>query len=213
MASEWILSLLTLTSSSLSFFLKLPQIISIVKSKSVEGINRISLMIEIWNFFTSVSYAAHFGYPVKLYAEYSGLILQSLVIFMLVFTYSKGHQRNQIPSNSFMILTLISITVLHSLVAFQFFDDWMPTAIILTSLPSSPLSRIMQIRQIIMTGSSGSLSSLTWFLASITTGCRFMSNMLTVSDGLLLFRLGSATLLNALLSLTILCYRSKNKTD
>lgn len=224
MTSVLTLGLLTLTSSSLSFFLKLPQIASIIKSSSVEGINRISLLIELWNFMTSVSYSAYFDYPRSLYLEYSGLILQSLIIFGLVIKYSSNGKKSpsekqassSFPNNSLMILLLISMTILHSLIAFQFFEHWIPTAVILTSLPSGSLSRIIQIRQIIKTRNPGSLSALTWFLAAIATGCRFTTNILTVADSLLLFRLGSATLLNISLSVSIICYRAKiviNKND
>ena len=214
MTSSWILTLLTLTSSSLSFIVKLPQILSVFKTRSVEGINRTSLLIELWNFMTSVSYAAYFSYPRRLYLEYSGLILQSLIIFGFVMKFS-NHKKQENPSHSFpdnnvMIVALMSMTILHSLVAFQFFGDWMPMGIIVTSLPSGSLSRIIQIRHIFKTKNPGSLSALTWFLAAVTTGCRFMTNLLTVADSLLLFRLGSATILNALLSLTIICYRTED---
>jgi len=181
---------------------------------------------------TSASYAAHFSYPRKLYLEYSGLIIQSLVIFVLVIMFShdkskaqtngtnniedKKHEKQRaldisFPDNKLLVFSLLSMTLIHVLVAFQLVNDLIPTAFILTSIASGPFSRLIQIKQIINRKDSGSLSALTWFLSTITTGCRFATNLLTVSDGLLLLRLGSATLLNFVLSIAIIYYRHEKQ--
>lgn len=210
MASAVLLTFLSLTSSSLSTIAKVPQILAIWRSNSVTGINRSSLLIELWNFMLSMSYSAHFGYPLKLYAEYAGLLVQDLIILSFVIRLS---QQSTFPTNRQMILIFMTSALIHVMIGIGVVPSAVPVIIITTSLPSGIIARLVQIRQIMRSNDSGNLSAMTWSLSFLTTSCRFWSNYLTVCDPLLLFRVGSAMTLNLALVIVILLYRKDKKKD
>lgn len=211
MSLTFLLTCLSLTSSTLSTVQKVPQILAIWRTRSVSGINRNTLLIEMWNFMMTISYSVHFAYPPRIYAEFGALICQSLVILSFVLLWTE--KQPPFPSNRHMILILSAAGMLHACIALRLLPSFVPIALITTGLPSGIIGRLMQIRQIIRTGDSGSLSASTWAIASITTFCRFGTNFLTVRDPILLIRVGSAMTLNIVLASTILVYRQTKKKE
>ena len=205
-----LLSCLQVTSASLSAVLKTPQILAILSRRSVAGLSRTSLLIELWNFMMTVSYSAHFGYPRSLYAEYAPLILQDLLILGLVVSLSS---QSCFPTNRQMIAIVVAAAAIHAAIAFHLVPSVVPVSLILTGLPSGIVSRVVQIREVLRRKDSGNLSAATWALAFVTTCCRMTANLLTVRDPILLFRVGSATALNAVLVVVIRIYRSKEKVE
>ena len=211
MTTSLLLTSLSLTSSSLSLVTKFPQILAIWSNKSVSGINRSSLLIEMWNFMLTISYSAHFAYPSHLYAEYAGLILQDLIILSFLIGLS---QQRTFPTNRHMLMIVAASALIHAIIAFRLVPSAVPLFIIISGLPSGIISRVVQIRQVVRNKDSGNLSATTWGLAFIMTSSRFMTNLLTVCDPILLFRVGSAMSLNLVLAIVILIYqKSKEKSN
>ena len=208
--SPLLLMILSLISSSFSLTLKLPQISVIWRNKSVTGINRTSLLIEMWNFMMSMSYSAHFGYPITLYFEYVGMLAQDLIIVYFVIRLS---EQQSFPTNRQIVVLILVAATLHTTIGIRLLPKYVPITLITTGLPSGIVSRVIQIRQIIRNKDSGNLSAGTWFMSFVATFCRSMSNYLTVRDGLMLFRVGSACALNLVLTIVILMYRKRKKSE
>lgn len=204
MAPELVLTCLSLTSSCLSMIVKVPQILSIYKSKTVTGINRSSVLIALWNTLVTISYSAHFHYPSKLYGEYFGQAIQEIIIISFVVSLSS---QKIFPTNRHMVLLVAASIIIHLAVGLKLVPSIVPIGIITTGLPSGIISRVMQIHQILNDGDSGSVSAMTWFLAFVMTFCRFWSNFLTVCDPILLFKVGSAMVLNLVLTVVVVLHK------
>lgn len=69
-----------------SFILKLPQIIKIVKSGSVEGLGVMPVYIECFNFAITAATSIHLGLPFSVYGETLTIIVQNMIIIMMIWS-------------------------------------------------------------------------------------------------------------------------------
>lgn len=68
---------------------KVPQIINILKAKSAEGLSDIMYYLEIFVLNIQISYGIHTATPFSVYGETIFLNIQSVIIVLLIWTYSK----------------------------------------------------------------------------------------------------------------------------
>merc|ERR1719357_2094548 len=66
---------------------KLPQIIKILRIRSVEGLNTMSYIIETFAYIVFFTYNYRNGYPFSTYGEVLFIYLQNLVVLLLVSYY------------------------------------------------------------------------------------------------------------------------------
>ena len=80
------LGLLILGGSSI---FKMPQIIKILKSKSVEGINPLLYYMESVNYFNIAAYGVHRNLAFTIYGENVFSLVQDIIIIFLIWAYSR----------------------------------------------------------------------------------------------------------------------------
>ncbi|KMZ68327.1 Mannose-P-dolichol utilization defect 1 protein [Zostera marina] len=67
---------------------KLPQIIKISRSKSVQGLSIISFELEIIGYTIGLAYCVSKGIPFSAYGEYFFLLIQSIVLISIIYYFS-----------------------------------------------------------------------------------------------------------------------------
>lgn len=118
---------LSICAFCLSLFLKVPQIIRVIKAKSVAGLSKSSLILEFWGYSMTVSYSVYNSYAYNLWAEYPFLIIQDLVIFYLVIKSQKNEK------NTFLKLYIPTAILIHILIGTRAVPSWFPGFIIVSS--------------------------------------------------------------------------------
>ena len=73
-----------------AFILKVPQILKILKNKSVHGISKIMFYIETLMFIHSSSFSIHNKIPFSVYGENLIILAQNLIIVLLFWTFNKS---------------------------------------------------------------------------------------------------------------------------
>ncbi|OCT81237.1 hypothetical protein XELAEV_18028052mg [Xenopus laevis] len=168
--------------------LKFPQILSVMASKSAEGVSLQSVLLEVSGFLFFLRYQIYYNYPMETYLEYPILIAQDAVLLLFLFHYT-GSVKNALPYAGISVL--------------QYLCTGMSAA-----------SKIIQIQYLWLTKDSGQASALTWSLAMYTSATRIFTTLMTTGDAAVLFRFLLLLILNACVTVMILMYRKKTvKTE
>ena len=223
-----LVNLLSMGTTVLCIFLKIPQILTVIKTSSVHGLSRPSLMLEFWSYSTTLSYSMFFGYSFKMYSEYFPLLLGDLILFLLMIRSDReqitlkkldspsrltnGHV-SPLPSNGSNINFLkifIPITIaIHTMIAMRFFPRSIPILAIAISSPIGIVSKMLQLWEIVSNKSAGSVSAMSWFLNFISTFCRLISVVLTVKDLAIISSLSVSAILNIAVSISARHYSNR----
>ena len=73
-----------------SFIFKIPQVMKIIKSNSVEGISAISYYTETMTFIHTSAYSIHLALPFMVFGESLVILAQNLGIIMLIWSIDKS---------------------------------------------------------------------------------------------------------------------------
>ena len=223
-----VVSLLSMSTTGLCLFLKLPQILSVIQSSSVEGLSRSSLMLEFFSYSSTLSYSMYFGYPFKMYSEYPPLLLQDLILFLLIMRSDRGgleseqqalinkkkHDSNTMNGKKNGIMSRINILKIfipvniafHTMIALRLFPRFIPILSISISSPIGVISKFLQLWEIVSKKSAGSVSAVSWFLNFVSTICRLISVLMTVKDVTIIISLAACAILNIAVSIVALYY-------
>lgn len=144
---------------SAASFVKVPQIINLVRSKSASGISLASYLLESTSYLISLVYNVRNGFPFSTYGETLFILAQNAVIMVLVLNYS-GKQG----------AAALMVAVLAASVA-TLFSDALVDMGTLGYLQAGAgtlgvLSKVPQIAAIYSEGSTGQLSAFTVSLFS-----------------------------------------------
>lgn len=139
---------------SAASFVKVPQIINLVRSKSASGISLASYLLESTSYLISLVYNVRNGFPFSTYGETLFILAQNAVIMVLVLNYS-GKQG----------AAALMVAVLAASVA-TLFSDALVDMGTLGYLQAGAgtlgvLSKVPQIAAIYSEGSTGQLSAFT----------------------------------------------------
>jgi len=78
-----------------SAILKLPQILKIVQSQSVDGISKFLFYIEVFMYLHTSAYSLHKGVHFSVYGENAVIGVQNLIIIILYWKYNKSIQMKE----------------------------------------------------------------------------------------------------------------------
>lgn len=139
---------------SAASFVKVPQIINLVRSKSADGISLVSYLLESTGYLISLVYNVRNSFPFSTYGETLFILAQNAVIMVLVLNYS-GKQG----------AAALMVAVLAASVA-TLFSDALVDMGTLGYLQAGAgtlgvLSKVPQIAAIYSDGSTGQLSAYT----------------------------------------------------
>jgi len=73
-----------------AFILKVPQIVKILKSGSVEGINAVSYYVETINLISTAGLSIHLGLDFWVYGETLVITVQNLIIILMIWAINKN---------------------------------------------------------------------------------------------------------------------------
>ena len=149
---------------------KVPQIINIISSKSVNGLSALSLYLEVPLILTSIVYNVLQKNPFTSYGETVAISIQNMILVILLWIYSKP----RIPIStiigvclSYIIVFIISINL----------PDYLQPLLVLSNLPLTVAAKIPQIMQNYRAKSTGPLSLVTTILAFVGSLARIFTTI------------------------------------
>lgn len=190
-----------------SFALKLPQIFKIASSKSVLGLNALSLYLEVPVYTLSAVYALLEGYPFTSYGEVVIILLQQFVLITLLWTYqdkppSVGVRAGLLGAYGLGVAALVYATPPALRPVF-------PTV----ALGFVIAARVPQVVSNVKQGHTGQLALATCFLNFGGSIARFFTTLVEQGgDPAILLSYGISTVLNGALFAQCVFYWSATKT-
>lgn len=184
---------------TLSFTLKLPQIMSIIQKKSVEGLSLGSIYLDFFNVYFQFMYTYKQNVNAKVWGEYLCIGAQNLSIILLYWFYEKKENQNFkiFLSRFFGILILLIVFSVGLLT--NLYPDWIWISFALTNIPTVLFSRIFQIFSLLKTKNPGSLSASSFTMRFTKNYMQAFYLFIQVGDYILIFN----QIYNGTLSLTV----------
>lgn len=178
--------------------LKFPQILSVMRARSAEGLSQGSVLLEVTGFLVFLRYQMYYEYPVQTYLEYPMLIAQDVVLLLFVFYYT-GSMQNALTYSS-IFLVLWNVLVLQK---------WIIDLALNLCTVISASSKFLQLQHLWRAKDSGQASALTWAMATYTSATRIFTTLMTTGDKAVLLRFIVLLILNFWVTLVIVKYRKK----
>lgn len=178
--------------------LKFPQILSVMRARSAEGLSQGSVLLEVTGFLVFLRYQMYYEYPIQTYLEYPMLIAQDVVLLLFVFYYT-GSMQNALTYSS-IFLVLWNVLVLQK---------WIIDLALNLCTVISASSKFLQLQHLWRAKDSGQASALTWAMATYTSATRIFTTLMTTGDKAVLLQFIVLLILNFWVTLVIVKYRKK----
>jgi len=184
-----------------SVFLKVPQIIQIVRAKSAEGISFSMCYLELFSYSIMVAYCLHLNYPFSVYGDSVFVLIQVIILIFILHYYSNA------LNFRFAVGATVYFAVLSVMLG-GFLNT--PTLSFLQSLtiPLATSSRLPQIWQNFSSGSVGNLNFLTFFLNFGGALARVFTTISELNEPLLLLGFSLSAFLNGIIVFQIVYYNN-----
>ena len=183
----------------LSSVIKVPQIMKIVRAKSVVGLSLAAFALELFGYTISVAYNLVKGYPFGTYGEIVFLTIQDVFILLLMFAYGKR------KAVSLFVATVYCVFA-YQLFIPDFQRQYLPALHSLT-LPIIMVSRLPQIVANFRAKSTGQLSAVTVVAYFAGAMARVFTTIQEVNDKSILTSFLVSTVLNFILVVQLWIYR------
>ncbi|BGP10468.1 hypothetical protein JCM10049v2_006356 [Rhodotorula toruloides] len=192
--------------------LKLPQIITVVRSGSARGLSLSSYVLDTVATGITVAYNVRNGFPYSTWGEMAFLLAQNAVLIVLITSYSA---RPTLPR-------LAPLVVLFSTLAYALSNTSLVPSSTLSflqtlTIPISLSSKVPQILSNFRNRSTGQLSAFLVFNSLAGCLARVFTTRTETSDPLLFWGFLLSALLNAVIAIQMLVYpsdaRSASKRD
>ena len=187
-----------------SSMMKVPQIITIIKGKTGEGISLIMMTVEVFLYAISFNYQYCSGFAISTYFEYFFLLVQDIIICLLIIYYAQQFTpKFYAVAGAFVVFFLSGFVGLIPIAALSFMQFLTTPLFIVAKMP--------QIIQSYKTKNTGALSLATQagLLAGncirLFTTIKEMGGDLTMLSG---YIVGCA--INGIIVAQILIYGNKN---
>ncbi|EFX78929.1 hypothetical protein DAPPUDRAFT_320045 [Daphnia pulex] len=200
------LSFANISKTVLCVVLKVPQIISLVNSKSATGLSLSGTLLELISFTIGLCYNVFSGYALSSYLEYPILVGQVLLLLALLLHYSQRIGPKWLAAFG-----------VYSAVVYALSTGMFPGALLVTLMslctPLSAASRLVQIRTMHRSQNSESVSVLTWSIAVYTCVMRILITLDRGFDAPLLANYSVSLILNLVVITLALKLRRPSKKD
>lgn len=148
-----------------SFTFKLPQIYTLIKTKSTKSLSTLSNYFDFYSVLFQGLYSIHKGLSILIYLEYFSTTTQNLAIIILAWYFNENSVNTfqWLMRIMFMLTTpyLILISCINN-------GDYIPevcwTLMVLCGLPFMSISRLSQIREIYIKKAVGAVSMSSFVL-------------------------------------------------
>ncbi|KAI9358358.1 hypothetical protein BD770DRAFT_343677 [Pilaira anomala] len=183
---------------------KIPQILTILKNQSAQGLSLTSYLLETLSYFITLSYNLRQGNPFSTFGEILFICIQNVIIVSLIFYYGR-----QLGLLGTVLIGLGSL--LYSLNNEQLVPSVMMSSLYAATIPLSLASKVPQIYTNFVNKSTGQLSVFTVVNYFAGSAARVFTTMTELDDTLMLFGNALATTFNAILVLQVILYWNKKK--
>ncbi|GAA5896601.1 hypothetical protein JCM8208_004243 [Rhodotorula glutinis] len=188
--------------------LKVPQILTVVKSGSARGLSLSSYVLDTAATAITVAYNLRSGFPFSTYGEMVFLLAQNAVLITLITSYSP---RPTLPR-------LLPLALFFSTLAYALSNTALvpPSTLAFLQTLTIPISLSSKLPQIVSNARAGSTGQLSAFLVfNSLAGClaRVFTTRTETADPVLLWGFALGALLNGVLALQMVLYRNKAAVD
>lgn len=196
----WLAKLLGVVIIAASFALKVPQIVKILRNKSVAGLSFAMFTLELFGFVFQGSFAARHGFPLDSYLEVFVILVQNFIIIGLCYVYTTGY------SAQAFLLHAAAV----GLLAWELLFAPLEAVVALQSLSIAifTVAKVPQIVSAFRLKSTGQLDLFMVLLQTLGSLVRVFTTLQSVDNPVYLagYVLGSS--LNAVMTLQVLYYGS-----
>lgn len=186
-----------------SMLLKVPQILTIVKSKNVKEISNLMYYLETIVYSIVVAYNYAHGFQFNTYGESFFVLIQDLFIVFLLHYYSGK------------VGLFVPLAIAYGSAVYAFWTGLFSLTLLaqlqMLVIPLSVISRVPQIWSNFSNKTTGSLSFLTFFLNFGGAAARVFTTIKLVDDPLVLAGFVLSAVLNGTIVLQILYYGGNKK--
>ncbi|KAI7907410.1 uncharacterized protein BX663DRAFT_495784 [Cokeromyces recurvatus] len=183
---------------------KIPQILTILRNKSTEGLSFTSYLIETLSYFITLSYNLRQGNPFSTFGEIMFICIQNVLIMVLMFQFSRKITK--------LVFTLLSLGSLWYCLNDQtIISPVLMSTLFATTIPLNLAAKIPQIYTNFKNKSTGQLSVFTVVNYLAGSSARVFTTMTEIDDPLMLFGSLLAAIFNAILVLQVFIYWGNNK--
>lgn len=191
--------LLGVTIIAASFALKVPQIIKILRNRSVAGLSFEMFVLELFGFIFQGSFAARHHFPLDSYLEVFVVFAQNFIIIALMYRFTTGiNVRTVALLGSALALLAFELTVapIELVVALQTFS----TIVVFT------VAKLPQIIKAYKEKSTGQLDLFMVALQTLGSLVRVFTTFQSVNNPIYLFGYILGSTFNATMTLQVLIY-------
>ncbi|EFN54382.1 hypothetical protein CHLNCDRAFT_135683 [Chlorella variabilis] len=185
-----------------STLVKVPQVLNVVRARSAAGLSPLAFELETLGLVIAVTYGFLMGLPISAFGETVALLFQNCGLLVLIYFY----QRRSLART----ITLLSVLAGSGFVALS---GTLSQAAITTLYDCNNFilvaSRVPQIWQNFIAGSTGQLSLVTYALNTAGAAARIFTSVQENAGAAMLRGAVISTLLNCALALQIVFYAPK----
>jgi len=187
-----------------SLLVKVPQIVKIWNSKSAEGINLFSVLLDLAAITCHMSYSFVSGFPFSAWGDSSFLAIQTTLIAILVLYYG-GLQAKAVIFTIFYCITCYilmgGITPYEVLWSAQGFN-----------IPILLIGKLSQAVTNYKNGSTGQLSAVTCFMLFFGSLARIFTSVQETGDSMMVLTYSASTFANSVIVSQLIYYWNSDKT-
>lgn len=185
---------------ALSSVVKVPQILTLVRTQSSGGLSLVSYLLETVSYIVNAGYNYRMGFPFSTFGESALIAVQNVVVTYLILYYSglRTYASAVVPLFAAMAYALLSR---------QYINPWQMQSLQMAAIPLSMASKVPQIYANWRNKSTGQLSTVA--VASYLFGSysRVLTTLTEVDDPMLLLSFVGGAILNTVLALQMFIYR------
>ncbi|XP_050727835.1 solute carrier family 66 member 3-like [Eriocheir sinensis] len=187
-------------------FMKVPQILAIIRARSTKGLSLAALCLELTSYSIMLSYNIYSGYAFSSYFEYPLMVTQD-VVMLVVFLSFTGR----------LSPAVLVPAVGASYFAFSIASGSFPHALITTLVglctPISASSKVVALVTIIRLKNSATVSVSSLSISAYTCLTRLFTIYVESADPALLMNFGTSLMLNICLITAALVYKPRVKKE
>ncbi|KAI9018114.1 monosaccharide-p-dolichol utilization protein [Phycomyces nitens] len=178
---------------------KIPQIMTIIKNKSAQGLSMSSYLLETLSYAITLAYNLRQGNPFSTYGEIFFISIQNILITLLILVYS--------GKTDALVMTITSlISTFYCLTSEKLLPAWIMAILYAGTIPLSLASKIPQINANFKNKSTGQLSAFAVINYFAGSTARVFTTLTELDDPLVLTGTVLASILNAILVVQVFLY-------
>lgn len=181
-----------------SILVKLPQILKIVNNKSGEGINLLSVTLDLCAITIYLSYNYVKAFPFSAWGDSSFLAVQTVAIAALVLFYNKK-----------LVQSILYIVAYYG-ITFILAGGLTPVSVLWTlqgfNIPILVISKLLQAHTNYQNGNTGQLSAVTLLLLFLGSVARIFTSIQETGDNMVIITHSASAFVNSILVVQLLYY-------